>query len=78
LTNSAFVVFQLLQIILFKTCIFYGICTDTTNWFCGSLVFLVFCKWLHLWTSLSTPIQTRLLRLKLSNWNRILTAEQAC
>jgi len=28
---------------------------DSTNWFRGSLVFLVFCKWLLHWTSLLTP-----------------------
>jgi len=40
---------------LCKTCILYRICVDTTKWFCGSLVFLIFCKWLFHWTSLLTP-----------------------
>ena len=26
------------------------------HWFCGSLVFSVFCKWLFHWTSLPTPV----------------------
>ena len=38
-----------------KTYILHHICIDTTNWFCGSLVFLFFCKWLFCWTSLPIP-----------------------
>ena len=38
-----------------KTRILYRICIDTTKWFCGSLVFLILCKWLFHWTSLPTP-----------------------
>jgi len=45
---------QLLYIIWCKTCIF-TVFVLTTNWLCGSLVFLVFCKWLFYWTSLPTP-----------------------
>jgi len=44
--------FNCCLVILCKTCILYCICIDTTDWLCGSLVFLVFCKWLFGWTSL--------------------------
>jgi len=43
-----------LHIIQCETCIHYRVCIDTTNWFCGSLVFLLFCKWPFHWTSLPT------------------------
>ena len=44
-----------MQVILCKTCIVYRTVFDTTNWFCGSLVFLLFSQWLFCWTSLPIP-----------------------
>jgi len=43
---------------LCKTRILYRICIDTTKWFCGSLVFLILCKWLFHWTICPTLVYT--------------------
>jgi len=39
---------RFVYVVLCKTCIVYWTAFDTTNWFCGSLLFLVFCQWLLL------------------------------
>jgi len=46
---------DLMQVIICETCTLEWTVFDTRNWFCGWLMFLVFCQWLFCWTSLLSP-----------------------